>query len=302
MQGVRRVFVTGATGFVGHALLQRLCASGHRVRCLVRRGSEAALRGHGAIERIEGDILTRRSLEEGMAGCDAVIHLVGIIREQRGSGVTFERVHVEGTSRVLEAATAVGIRRYLHMSALGTRPGATARYHRTKWTAEEAVRNSGLEWTIFRPSIIYGHGDGFVTMLASMVRRLPAVPVIGSGRQRLQPIPVDQVAAGFAAALELATTIKQTYEVGGPEPVTMLELLDLIGRALGRRRVLKIHAPVAVVSPFVRLLHPFPGFPVTPDQLVMLGEDSVCDPRPFFDTFTLDPVPLAVGLERMLGK
>ena len=297
-----RVFVTGATGFVGHALVQRLCAGGHMVRCLVRRGSETALRGQGAIERIEGDILARSSLEEGMAGCDAVIHLVGIIREQRGSGVTFERVHVEGTSQVLQAATAVGIRRYLHMSALGTRPGATSTYHRTKWTAEEAVRNSGLEWTIFRPSIIYGHGDGFVTMLASMVRRMPAVVVIGSGRQRLQPIPVDQVAAGFAGALDLPTTIKQTYEVGGPEPVTMIELLDLIGRALGRRRVLKIHVPVGAVSPFVRLLHPLPGFPVTPDQLVMLGEDSVCDSRPFFDTFTLDPVPLAVGLERMLAK
>ncbi len=302
MHGVRRVFVTGATGFVGHALLQRLCASGHMVRCLVRRGSETALHGQGAIERIEGDILTRRGLEEGMAGCDAVIHLVGIIREQRGAGVTFERVHVEGTSQVLQAATAVGIRRYLHMSALGTRPRATSSYHRTKWTAEEAVRNSGLEWTIFRPSIIYGHGDGFVTMLASMVRRMPAGPVIGRGRQRLQPIPVDQVAAGFADALELPTTIKQTYEIGGPEPVTMLDLLDLIGRALGRRRVLKIHVPIALVSPFVHLLHPLPSFPVTPDQLVMLGEDSVCDPRPFFETFTLDPVPLAVGLERMLAK
>ena len=297
-----RVFVTGATGFVGHALLQRLCASGHAVRCLVRRGSETALRGQGAIERIEGDILTRQSLEEGMAGCDTVIHLVGIIREHPGTGVTFERVHVEGTLQVLEAATAVGIRRYLHMSALGSRPGAASSYHRTKWTAEEAVRSSGLEWTIFRPSIIYGRGDGFVTMLASMVRRMPAVPVIGSGRQRLQPISVEQVAAGFAGALELPATIKQTYAVGGPEPVTMLELLDLIGRALGRRRVLKFHVPVGVVSPFVRLLHPLPGFPITPDQLAMLGEDSVCDPRPFLDTFTLDPVPLAVGLERMLAK
>ena len=196
----------------------------------------------------------------------------------------------------------MGVRRYLHMSALGTRRGATSRYHRTKWTAEAAVRGSGLEWTIFRPSIIYGPGDGLVTMLASMVRRTPAVPVIGGGRQRLQPIPVEQVAAGFAGALDLPATIKQTYAVGGPEPVTMVELLDLIGRALGRRRVLKIHVPVGVVSPFVHLLHSLPGFPVTLDQLMMLGEDSVCDPRPFFETFTLEPVPLAVGLERMLAK
>jgi len=301
MHAIRQIFVTGGTGFVGHAVLQRLCAAGHIVRCLVRRGSEAKLRGLGAIARIEGDIVTRRGLEEGMAGCDAVIHLVGIIREQRAADVTFERVHTEGTRNVLEAAKAAGIRRYLHMSALGTRPGAASRYHRTKWAAEEAVRASGLPWTIFRPSIIYGHGDGFVTMLASMVRRLPAVPVIGSGRQRLQPIPAEQVAAGFAGALELPATITQTYEAGGPQAVTMVELLDLIGRALGRRRVLKVHVPLGVMTPLARLLHPLPGFPVTPDQLLMLGEDSVCDPRPYFEAFTLEPVPLAIGLERMLA-
>ena len=302
MQAVRRVLVTGATGFVGHALLQRLCAAGHVVRCLVRRGSEGALRGQGAIARIEGDVVTRQGLEEGMAGCDAVIHLVGIIREHRASAVTFERVHTQGTLNVLEAAAASGIRRYLHMSALGTRPEAAARYHRTKWAAEEAVRASGLEWTIFRPSIVYGRGDGFVTMLASMVRRLPAVPVIGSGRQRLQPVPVEQVAAGFTGALELPATIKRIYEVGGPEAVTMVELLDLIGGALGRRHVPKVHAPLGAMRPLARLLHRLPGFPVTPDQLLMLGEDSVCDPRPFFETFELEPIPLAVGLERMLTR
>jgi NADH dehydrogenase len=302
MQAVRQVFVTGATGFVGHAVLQRLCAAGYPVRCLVRQGSEAALRGQGAIARIEGDVLDRRSLEEGMAGCDAVIHLVGIIREHPTHGVTFDLLHTQATQNVLEAATAAGIRRYLHMSALGTRPGAAARYHQTKWAAEEAVRASGLEWTIFRPSIIYGRGDGLMTLLASMIRRLPAVPVIGSGRQRLQPVPVEQVAAGFVGALDLAATIKQTYAVGGPEPVTMIELLDLIGRVLGRRRVLRVHVPVGVMRPVARVLHPLPGFPVTPDQLLMLGEDSVCDPRPFFKTFTLEPIPLAVGLERMLTK
>ena len=299
---MQTVFVTGATGFVGHAVLQRLCALGHVVRCLVRRGSERDLHGLGAIARIEGDVLIRRGLEEGMVGCDAVIHLMGIIREHRATKASFESVHVEGTRNVLEAAKAAGVQRYLHMSALGTRRGAASRYHQTKWAAEEAVRASGLGWTIFRPSIIYGRGDGLVTMLASMVRRLPVVPVIGSGRQRLQPIPVEQVAAGFAGALDQAATIKQTYEVGGPEAVTMLELLDLIGRALGRQRVRKAHVPLGVMRPLARVLHPLPGFPVTPDQLLMLGEDSVCDPRPFFEAFRLEPVPLAIGLERMLAS
>jgi len=164
---MRRVFVTGGTGFVGRAVVQALGAEGYAVRCLVRRGSERDLRGLGAIERVEGDVMARQSLDEGMAGCNAVIHLVGIIREHPASGVTFERVHTQGTINVLEAAATVGARRYVHMSALGTRVGAHSRYHRTKWAAEEAVRASPIPWTIFRPSIIYGRGDGFVSMLAA---------------------------------------------------------------------------------------------------------------------------------------
>jgi len=297
---MRRVFVTGATGFVGRSVIQALRSDGYVVRCLVRRGSERDLRGLGAIERVEGDILVQRGLEEGMAGCQALIHLVGIIRERPAVSTTFEMVHTQGTINVIEAAAAVGIRRYLHMSALGARPGARARYHQTKWAAEEAVRASGLTWTIFRPSIIYGRGDEFVKMLAHMVNRYPVVPVMGSGRQRLQPVPVEHVAEGFARALALPATEKQVYEVGGPDRVTMVELLDAIGTALGRR-VRKLHVPLGFIRPVARVLHGLPGFPVTPDQLRMLEEDNVCDPAPFYAAFKLDPMPLATGLRRMLG-
>jgi NADH dehydrogenase len=296
-----RVFVTGGTGFVGRAVIHALRAEGHTVRCLVRRGSERDLKGLEAIERIEGDVLQRDGLDSDMAGCEAVVHLVGIIREHPATGVTFDRVHVQGTRNVLDAARAAGVRRYVHMSALGTRPGAHARYHQTKWAAEEAVRSSGLAWTIFRPSIIYGRGDGFVTMLASTIRRVPVFPVIGTGRQRLQPIPVDQVAEAFAQALEAPATEKQTYDVGGPEAVSLVDLIDRIGAAMGYRRVRKIHVPLGPMRTLTSLLHPIPGFPLTPDQLLMLEEDSTCDPRPFFEAFGLQPIPLSAGLARMLG-
>lgn len=295
-----RVFVTGATGFVGRAVVQALRAHGHTVRCLVRRGSERDLRGLGAIERVEGDVLVRPGLEEDMAGCQAVIHLVGIIREQPSRGVTFAQVHTQGTNNVLAAAAAAGVRRFLHMSALGARPNARSRYHRTKWAAEEAVRASGLRWTIFRPSIIYGRGDQFITMLAYFVRRYPMTPVIGSGRQRLQPVPVEDVAEGFARGLVTGAAEKQTYEVGGPDTVTMIELLDVIGAAVGRRRVRKLHMPLGLMRPLTRLLHRLPGFPVTPDQLLMLEEDNAGDPTPVYTTFGLTPMPLATGIRRML--
>jgi NADH dehydrogenase len=297
----RRVFVTGGTGFVGRAVVHALSTQGHSVRCLVRRGSERDLRGFEAIERVEGDILGRRGLEEGIAGCDTLVHLVGIIRERPAAGVTFERVHTQGTVRVLEAAAAAGVRRFIHMSALGARPEARARYHMTKWAAEEAVRASGLPWTIFRPSIIYGRNDGFVSLLARMTR-LPVVPVVGTGRQQLQPVPVEQVAQAFARAVTVPTTVKQTYEVGGADAVTMLELLDLVTRALGRRPRIKVHVPLGLVRGAAALLENVPGFPVTTDQLLMLEEDNTCDPAAFYAAFELSPLPLATGLRRMLAS
>jgi uncharacterized protein YbjT (DUF2867 family) len=301
MAATRRIFITGATGFVGRAVVPALRAHGYAVRCLVRRGSEPDLRGLEAIERVEGDVLSPEALERDMAGCDTVVHLVGIIRETPATASTFERIHTQGTINVLEAAAATGVRRYLHMSALGARAGARSRYHRTKWAAEEAVRASPIPWTIFRPSIIYGAADQFVNMLAAMVRRYPVVPVIGTGQQRLQPVPVEQVAEAFARAAALEATVKHVYEVCGPDAVTMLELLDRIGAALGRSRVRKVHVPIGLVRPLARLLHRLPGFPLTPDQLLMLEEDNVCDPRPFFSTFGLSPVKLATGLRAMLG-
>ena len=138
-------------------------------------------------------------------------------------------------------------------------------------------------------------------MLAGLMQSFTIVPIIGSGRQRLQPIPVEQVAQGFARALTLPATVKHTYDVGGPDAISMVELLDAIATAMGRRRPLKAHVPIAVVRPATQLLHHFPGFPLTPDQLLMLEEDNTCDPTAFFSTFHLTPVPLLTGLRTMLG-
>jgi NADH dehydrogenase len=297
---IHRVFVTGATGFVGRSVIHALRTEGYVVRCLVRRGSEGDLHGFGAIERVEGDVLQPETLEPAMTGCDTAIHLVGIIREMPARGVTFERVHLDGTVNVLAAATATGVRRFLHMSALGTRAGARSRYHLTKLAAEDAVRASALPWTIFRPSVIYGRGDGFVSMLAGMVRRLPVVPVIGDGRHRLQPVPVEQVADGFARAVEQPASVKQIYEIGGADAVTMNELLQMIGTVLGRERVRRAHVPIGLMRVMASLFHRLPSFPLTPDQLRMLEENNTCDATPFLTTFGFTPAPLAAGLHRML--
>lgn len=301
MGAVQTVFVTGATGFVGRAVVHALRADGLKVRCLVRRGSERDLRGLEAIERVEGDVLSRQTLDEGIGGCDAVVHLVGIIREHRERGITFERLHVDGTLNVLAASAAANVRRYLHMSALGTSATARSQYHQTKWLAEEAVRASALPWTIFRPSVIYGKGDGLVSMLAQMVEKLPVVPVIGEGRQKVQPVPVEQVAEGFRRALGRPETVKQTYEVGGPDAASMDELIDAIGKALGHARIRRIHLPIRLMRIVAGALQAIPSFPLTTDQIRMLEVDNTCNPEPFFRTFGLTPIPLKAGLNRMLG-
>ena len=296
---MQRIFVTGATGFVGRAVVRALLAHGFLVRCLVRPGSESALKGFESIDRVPGDVLEPDGLPPSVEGCSAIIHLVGIIRERRAAGVTFDRLHTQATANMLGVAREAGVKRYIHMSAAGTRANAVSRYHQTKWQAEEVVRASALDWTIFRPSLIFGPGDEFVSVLARMIRRLPAVPVLGDGQYRIQPIAVEQVAEAFTRALRLPVARRQTYEAGGPEPHRFVELLDLIGQALGMRRVRKVHVPLSMVKAMTYAFGWLPFSPVTTDQIIMLEEGNVTASERFYADFNLAPEPLAEGLKRM---
>jgi len=298
---MQRVFVTGGTGFVGKHVVRALLARGFLVRCLVRPGSEGDLRGFESIDRVPGDVLHPEGLVASVKGCSAIAHLVGIIRERRSRGVTFEQLHVQATLNMIGVANEAGVSRYLHMSALGTRPHAHSRYHQTKWLAEEAVRRSATSWTIFRPSIIFGSGDEFLSVLARLVRRFPAVPVLGDGAYRLQPIAVEQVADGFVRALLSGTSAGQTYEVAGPQPYRFVEILDQIGAALGRARVRKLHVPLGAVKLATRLLQWLPFFPITTDQLTMLEEESVADPARFYADLGITPEPFETGLRRLVA-
>jgi uncharacterized protein YbjT (DUF2867 family) len=296
---MQRIFVTGATGFVGHVVVRTLLAHGFLVRCLVRPGSEALLKGFESIDRVPGDVLEPDGLPPSVEGCSAIIHLVGIIREHRATGVTFDRLHTQATANMLGVAREAGVKRYIQMSAVGTRSGAVSRYHRTKWQAEEVVRASALDWTIIRPSLIFGPEDEFISVLARMIRRLPVVPVLGDGQYQVQPIAVEQVAEGFARALRLPLTVGQTYEVAGPQPYRFVELLDQIGVALGVARARKIHIPLRLIKVMTRAFGWLPFFPVTKDQIIMLEEGNVADPTRFYADFNITPEPLAVGLKRM---
>ena len=216
-----------------------------------------------------------------------------------GKGVTFEKLHVEATRAMVSVAREAGIRRYLQMSALGTRPDAVSGYHRSKYRAEELVRASGLDWTIFRPSIVFGPKDAFVNMLAGYIRSYPAVPVVGDGTYRLQPISAEDVARCFVLALELPATVGATYELCGPDRPSYNEMLDTISRALGKGRVTKLHSPLALMKLVVPFLQTIPQFPLTMDQLLMLTEENICDGR-WRETFGFEPKGFAAGIGEYL--
>ena len=291
-----KVFITGGTGFVGSAVLKQLVEAGHEVRALVRPGSEGKLAVQAGFEIVPGDATEPGTLEGALEGCGAVIHLVGIIREFPSRGITFERLHVEGTRNILAAAQAQGVTRYLHMSSNGSGPSGTTAYHGTKWAADQAVRGSDRAWTIFRPSLIFGKGGEFVTMLADLIRKMPVVPVIGDGRYRMQPVAVAQVAESFVRALEMPETVGQTYHLGGGESYSYDEILDLTGRAIGRSHVAKAHQPLFMVKPMVKLMEGSPSFPITLDQLEMLLQGNICDPTDWARTFGLQPITYAEGI------
>lgn len=294
-----RVLVTGASGFVGNEVVKELLARGHEVQTLVRPGSEKKLKERERVKLFQGDCLHPDTLAPAVQGCDAVIHLVGIIREFPGRGITFERVHVQATKNVVDAAKAAGVRRYLHMSALGARPGPADPYHVTNFVADEYVMASGLSYTIFRPSIIYGPGDQSLNLFARQIRRLKFFPIIGDGNYQLQPVPVTTVAQAFALALELPRTENRIYEVGGPQPLTFNEIIDTLARVL-KRRVRKIHQPVWCMYLAAKMCGRFRWFPLTTGQLRMLLEGNTCDPTPFYQDFGLTPVSLEEGLARYL--
>lgn len=301
-----QVLLTGATGFVGQEIARELNKQGHALRLLVRTKSSAAsqrMAGELGAELAEGDVLEPESLRSPAQGVGAVVHLVGIISEV--GQCTFENVHAHGTRYLVEAAKAGGVKRFVHMSALGTRPNAVSRYHQTKWAAEECVRNSGLDYTIFRPSLIYGARDHFVNLFASIARFSPVVPVVGSRRSRFQPVSVQTVAVAFARSVNMPEAFRRDFDLCGHETFTLPEIVERVLAAQHRRR-LKVYIPIPIArlqAAFLEMLFPRllgKAPPLNRDQLLMLQEDNVGDPRPADELFGLEQSPFQKGIEAYL--
>jgi uncharacterized protein YbjT (DUF2867 family) len=283
-----RVFLTGATGFVGGHLLTRLLADGHTVRTLVRGPQKIGFPPDSRVALVPGDVVDGSGLDDGMKGCDAVIHLVGIIVET--GKATFDRVHHLGTRNLVDAAKRNRISRLVQMSALGARANGVSEYQTSKWKGEEAVRQSGIEYCILRPSLIFGPGDGFVTQMLDIMRKAPLFrPVPGNGKPLFRPIFVDDVAACFTGALINPATANQTIELGGGEELTLNAILEEIAKCAGIRKP-AVHIPLPLMFAGAALAQTvLPRPPATIGQLKMLKEGSTCDIGPMKRIFGLEP-------------
>jgi NADH dehydrogenase len=292
------VTVLGGTGFLGRRAVERLAAAGWRVRVACRHpgGAEA---GEGRVP-VETDIRDARSVAAALEGARCAVNAVSLYVE-RGD-TTFDAIHVEAAGRVAAAAREAGVSRLVHLSGIGADPSARSAYIRARGEGEGAVRSAFPGATIFRPSVMTGPDDAFLTTLAGIVRRLPVIPLFGRGETRLQPVFVGDVAEAAARALTRAEDPPPLLELGGPEAVRYGDLLRRIAREEGRRRLF-LPVPFALWEALAAAVSVLPEPPVTRAQIALMRLDNVADPaQPGLADLGVSPTPLARVLADVLDR
>ena len=269
----KRIVILGGSGFVGRRLVARLLADGHRVEVLSRDAATRECVPAGASHRV-GDVYDPTFLREAFTGADAVVNLVGILNERGDDGRGFRKVYVELGDAVIDAMRAAGVRRLLQMSALHAGDGES-HYLQARGEAERHVVDSGLDWTLLRPSVIAGPGDGLFCRFAQLLRFAPGLPLGGAG-VRFQPVWVGDVADAFARALADATTIGRSYDLVGPEVMTLGEIVKLTAKTKGWSRFV-LPLPGALGRVQAEVGEHLPGKPISRDNWRSLQRDSTSD-------------------------
>jgi uncharacterized protein YbjT (DUF2867 family) len=303
------ILVTGASGFVGSHVIPALIDAGHRVVGLVRTGEDDGLvrrrllpgQRDALLTRI-GDVTQPATLPPAMAGVEAVVHLAAIPRDFDG-GQTLRLVNTEGTRNVVHAAREAGVRRFVHQGALAVVDEPELHYASSKAKAMGIVRDSGLDWTVLAPSLLFGPRDGFFNLIAGLVRISPGVvPITGTGQARFQPLAIDDLARVVVAVIADDATIGREYPLGGPRYWTYREIVEEVLRAMRKRRIL-VPMPVPVIrlvagsAEFVRL-----PFPVATDQLRQLKLDNIGPLNAVRSAFGFEPRPMEGGLEHVAKR
>jgi len=294
-----KIAVTGGSGFVGRHLVQRLLKDNHEISILSRHKPKEDC-NNSKVRQLFGSVNEITELVPAIQDCEVVFHLVGIIAETRKN--TFEKTVAEGTKNVVEACRLAHVKRIIYLSALGTSEKAETAYHRTKYKAEETIKNSGIDWVIFRSSIIYGKDDGFLTLMTKIIKMLPIVPIFGDGKYKMQPIFINDLTQAMAQAAQNQRASKKIIDAGGPEELEYVSVMDHIKRALGKKR-LNFHIPFAVIRPVAALMETLlKPAPLTKDQLTMLKMGSVGDISLMKSLFEIEPIKFEDGLIKIFGE
>ncbi|MBV8445295.1 MAG: NAD-dependent epimerase/dehydratase family protein [Candidatus Dormibacteraeota bacterium] len=280
-----RIAVTGGTGFVGSHLVRGLLGEGHDV-VVVSRGSRRSRNERLSV--VSRDLTRDDNLAEAFAGCDAVIHLVAVIHE-RGQQ-TFERVNRGSAERVAAAAAEAKVPHVIHQSAIGASPDPRYPYLQTKWAAEEAFRGSGAPFSIIRPSLIFGPGDGFFTLVARLIRLNPVIPIPGSGAALFQPVSIDDVVRCHLTALERGPSLR-VQEIGGPDHLTYVDIVQIVRRAIGARFRKLVRVPIRMLMPPAFVMNAvLKRPPITPQQLRLLEKNNITRIDAMQQEFGFDPL------------
>lgn len=288
------ILITGASGAIGSALVRRLVADDQPVRALVHNPAKAAAQLADVRERIEivaGDVTRPDTLRPALDGARAVVHLVAIAMEK--GRATYEAVNTQGTVNLVDAAQAAGVRRFINMSQNGADSALPYPFLRSKGKAQDYVAASGLDWTAFRPSVVWGPQDEFANVQARLIKLTPLIfPIVGDGKARFQPVYVGDLVEAVARSLDDDATIGRELGVGGPEVLTYEEIVRRVLAALGIRRAL-IHIPLPLLRPVVALMARLPNPPVTPSLLDLLKIDNVIEDNALVTHFDITPRPFA---------
>jgi NADH dehydrogenase len=305
-----RVALFGGTGFVGSYLTDALLQAGMQPVLLVRPGHESRVRHRRVCDIVSGDLGDMEAIEDALRGADAAIYNVGILREFPERGITFDELHYKAARRVMQAAGRAGVGRFLLMSANGVKAQGTP-YQTSKYKAEQFLATTTMDWTVFRPSVIFGNPRGrneFATQLAQdiVASPLPA-PLFyggllpwGAGEFALSPVHVTDVANAFVRALTATETIGQVLSLGGPRSVSWRSILSTISSAVGRQKMM-IPVPAMGVSAVAALLDRFESFPVTRDQIQMLLEGNTCGDGAFA-LLGIEPAPFTADRLKYLAR
>jgi len=294
------ILITGATGYIGRHLIARLVAPGERPRCLVRDINRAKrLLPAEKVELVQGATTTPDSLDAAVRGVDTIVHAAFLTADHKQStGNEYEKTNVQGTANLIKAAQKAGVKRIIEISGLGTKPDKPGSYMQGRYLAEKMLKESGLDWTIIQPSVLFGKNAPFIKGLADLIRTAPIVPLIGGGKIMFQPIYVEDVVTVSIKVLEDPSgTTNRTYTIGGPAYYSFTQIIDVLLKTMHKQRI-KVLAPTPLVGIGAAVMEAvLPKPPLTKAAMTLFTFDNVTDLQSVERDFGFTPVSFTIYMK-----